>query len=84
MLITVRTTLILDDALLRQAKRHAAERDMTVSQVVNDALRESFDRPAPPVVPFSLITYGQSQEQVQHEPADFTLVLEDEDLNGLR
>lgn len=80
MLTCVRTTLIIDDALLRQAKRRAAERDLTVSDVVNDALRESFRETSPvDAPPFSMVTYGESSRRVSHEPADFAVELEAED-----
>jgi hypothetical protein len=80
MITRMRTTLVLDDALLRQAKRRAAERDVTVSDVVNEALRESFrDAPRAAAPPFSLVTYGQAGRRVRHEPADFAAELEDED-----
>jgi hypothetical protein len=41
----MRTTLSLDDALLEQAKERAARTGRTLSQVVEDALREAFARP---------------------------------------
>jgi hypothetical protein len=79
MITCMRTTLVLDDALLRQAKRRAAERDLTVSDVVNEALRESFRDTSPAAPPFSMVTYGGAGRRVQHEPADFAAELEDED-----
>jgi hypothetical protein len=83
MITCMRTTLILDDTLLRQAKRRAAERNLTVSDVVNEALRDSFGRrmPAPP--PFSMTTYGRADRPVSHEPSDFAAELEDEDRSRL-
>jgi hypothetical protein len=52
----MRTTVRLDDALLRRAKQHAAERGMTLTSVLREALesylarpvhsREAFDLPA--------------------------------------
>jgi hypothetical protein len=81
----MRTTLVLDDELLRQAKRRAAERNLTVSDVVNEALRECLRRPAPVAPPFSMITYGgRSERKAHHEPSDFAAVLEDEDRGRLR
>lgn len=84
MLICMRTTLVLDDTLLRQAKRRAAERNVTVSDVVNEALRDSFGRPVPAAPPFSMTTYGRAGRRVQHEPSDFAAELEDEDRDRLR
>jgi hypothetical protein len=83
MLIRMRTTLVLDDELLRKAKRLAAERDTTVSDVVNEALRELFGRPRPQAAPFTMITYGRGSRRVHHEPADFARALDDEDRDGL-
>ena len=84
MLIRMRTTLILDDALLRQAKRRAAERDVTVSDLVNEALRESLGRTMPEPPPFSMVTYGKGSARVRHEPADLKAVLEAEDRMRVR
>jgi hypothetical protein len=80
----MRTTLIIDDDLLRQAKLRAAEWNQTVSDVVNSALRECLGRPVPAARPFSLITYGRSGKHVHHEPTDFDGVLEQEDRDRLR
>ena len=84
MLTYMRTTLVLDDELFRQTKRRAAERNLTVSDIVNEALRESFRRPARAVPPFSMITYGRSGRRTHHEPADFAVALENEDRDRLR
>ena len=84
MLICMRTTLVLDDGLLRQVRRRAAERNLTVSDVVNEAIRESLGRPAPAAPPYEMIAYGRPSEQVSHEPADFAVILEAEDRDGLR
>jgi hypothetical protein len=79
MIISMRTTLVIDDELLRQVKRKAAERNATISDIVNDALRQCLERPVSAVVPFSLVTYGRSDESVSHEPSEFSAALEDED-----
>lgn len=84
MITCMRTTLVLEDALLRQAKRRAAERNLTVSDVVNEALRDTFGRPVPAAPPFSMTTYGRAGRPVRHEPADFATGLEDEDRTRLR
>jgi hypothetical protein len=44
MLICMRTTLNIHDELMRQAKRIAADTGSTLTAVVEDALRESFNR----------------------------------------
>lgn len=84
MLICMRTTLVLDDALLRQAKRRAAERNLTVSDVVNMALRDSLSRPEPVAPPFSMVTFGHGGRSVRHEPIDFAGAQDDEDRARLR
>ena len=84
MIICMRTTLIIDDELLRQAKLRAAEWNQTVSDVVNNALRECLGRSARTALPFSLITYGPSGKRVHHEPSEFAAALESEDQDRLR
>ena len=80
----MRITLTIDDALLRCAKLHATERNQTVSDVVNNALRECLGRLAGAAAPFSLVTYGRSSERVRHEPSEFDATLEQEDRDRLR
>ena len=84
MLIRMRTTLVLDDGLLRQAKVRAAERKLTVSDLVNEALRESLQRPDVDAPPFTMVTFGRGGRRVQHEPEDLAEALEDDDRTGLR
>lgn len=83
MITCMRTTLVIDDGLLRQAKRRAAERDLSVSDVVNEALRESFRESSPTAPPFEFVTYGRRGRRVRHEPSDFATELEDEDRQRL-
>ncbi|MGB5296503.1 MAG: type II toxin-antitoxin system VapB family antitoxin [Thermoanaerobaculia bacterium] len=40
----MRTTVRLDDDLLREAKRHAAEKGMTLTALLDQALREILSR----------------------------------------
>lgn len=85
MLTCMRTTLVLDDALLRQARLRAAERDQTVSEIVNEALRDAFDRPRPaPAAPFSMATHGDPTRRVRPEAEDVAAALEAEDRDRLR
>ena len=56
----MRTTVDIPDALLREAKRRAAQDGKTLGQVVEDALRSSFQRlDAAAAVPVALPTYGE-------------------------
>lgn len=48
MLICMRTTLQLDDELVVQAKISAARSGRTLSQVIEDALRQALASPAAP------------------------------------
>lgn len=43
----MRTTLAIDDALLKRAKKAAAERGTSLARLVEDALRESLDKKPP-------------------------------------
>jgi Predicted transcriptional regulator len=62
MLRCVRTTIRLDDRLLRDLKKHAAARGYTVTAVIEDAVRQFLARSAsgdgrPKVPPFRVITF---------------------------
>jgi hypothetical protein len=50
----MKTTLNLDDELLREAKKRAAERGTTLRQVVEEALRDSLAEPEPDRAGFKL------------------------------
>jgi hypothetical protein len=50
----VRTTLNLDDHLMRQAKELALRTDRTLSAVIEDALRETIYRKPAPQTPFPI------------------------------
>jgi hypothetical protein len=57
----MRTTVRLDDALLKEAKMHAAARGITLTQLLDESLRERLaTRPRKmSVEPFRLTTYGK-------------------------
>lgn len=57
----MRTTVNIEDSLLRRAKQQAAASDHTLSEVVEEALRVSFaSRPASgDRRPVSLVTWGE-------------------------
>ncbi len=84
MIARMRTTLVLDDRLVREAKRRAADTGTTLSEVVNDALREAL-RPNPrTVVPFEMITYGDPSEPFHLTPQDIKELQTQDDLDSLR
>jgi hypothetical protein len=55
----MRTTISLNDELLRRAKREAADRGTTLSGVIEDALRCDLERgqPRQRVEPFVMVTF---------------------------
>ena len=61
MISCMRTTLILDDALVRRARRRALEHDLTLSDVVNEALREALREPPVAAAPFAMVTFGRPE-----------------------
>ncbi|MCU0314057.1 MAG: type II toxin-antitoxin system VapB family antitoxin [Solirubrobacteraceae bacterium] len=55
----MRTTITIDDDLLREAKQRAAAEGRTLSDLVGEGLRERLARhEAPPPRPFRLVTFG--------------------------
>lgn len=54
----MRTTLNLDEQLLAAAKRRALEQRLSLSRVVEEALRESLAKPKAGGEPVSLVTAG--------------------------
>ncbi len=79
MLTRMRTTLVLDDEVLRQVRRRAAESGATLSEYVTRALRDALVAPEPQASPFEMITYGSRGRRARHEPKDFAHAVEDED-----
>jgi hypothetical protein len=68
MIARMRTTLILDDRLVREAERRAADAGTTLSAAVNDALREALRPSSEPVPPFRKMTYGHPDERFDLTP----------------
>ncbi|MEO8605111.1 MAG: hypothetical protein ABI629_21265 [bacterium] len=78
--------MIIDDELLQQAKKRAGEQGVTVSDVVNRALREAFSerRSAAALPPFQMVTFGRGQPTVDHLPADLSRAADQDDEQALR
>jgi len=79
MITCMRTTIVIDDALFRSAKRCAASRGVTLSQLIADALRSSLNERVRPAPRFEVITYGSSASPVHHEPSDLVRAVEEDD-----
>ena len=47
--------------------------------MVNQALQESLRKTVGQAPPFTLVTYGRGARTSRHEPADFKVILDDED-----
>jgi hypothetical protein len=76
----MRTTLVLDDDLLREAKHRAVSLKITLSELVNRSLRETLRREPPSSEPpFAMVTFGRASGTTHHEPEDFVAALEDEE-----
>jgi Arc/MetJ family transcription regulator len=82
----MRTTLVLDDDLIMQAKQRAAEQQSTLSEVVNQALRDHLLpstclSEAP--VPYRALTFGDPEAPVAMEPSDLARLDADDDRTRL-
>jgi len=84
MLACMRSTVIIEDELFKKAKRRAAEGGTTLSNLVNQALRESLAKPEAAAPPFRMTTFGDPKAKVHREPRDYQAVSEDEDRRSLR
>jgi hypothetical protein len=74
----MRTTLVLNDELMIEAKKRAAERGSSVSAIVNEALMAALRSPpdAGNPLPFQMPTFRPAAGQsVQTSPAEFDELL---------
>lgn len=83
MVICVRTTIVLEDHLGREAKRLAASRGITLSDLVSQALRSALAEPAGPAPKFKMMTYGEGAPATHHEPGEMAAALEEDDRRSL-
>lgn len=75
----MRTTLVIDDRLLGAAQREAARRGVTLSELIDAALRGALDAtPKQAASRFEMLTFG-GDAVVEHEPNDFAEALAAED-----
>ncbi len=76
----MRTTVDLQEDLLRRAKALAAETDRTLGEVVSDALRLLFQRaPAGELPPLPVARYSAAAEGADLSPRGLKDLLEEED-----
>ncbi len=79
MLTRMRTTLVIEDAVLRRAKALAARNGTTLSAVVEGALRDALrESPREERQPFVFPTFGggAKHKRVDHSPVDLYAALE--------
>ena len=86
----MRTTLVLNDDLVQQARHLAVDSELTLSELVNRALRAMLTEAAQRgrngsslSARFSMVTFGPTDRTVHHEPADFARLAELEDEQAL-
>ncbi len=71
MRIVMRTTVSIDESVLRAAKKEAAERGISLSQLVSQVLRDVVaEREKSPGQRFRMVTVGAGAEAVDHAPSE--------------
>jgi hypothetical protein len=79
----MRTTIALDDRLLDALKRRAAERETTVSRLIEDSVRLVLAEPPAEPAPgrrFELVTFGKGGRFTGGGGETFSQLLEREDV----
>lgn len=81
----MRTTITLDERLIAQLKRRAAEQGTSVSRLVEQAVRLFVRSPRTPTVPqaFELVTFGKGGRFSRHNIDKTSALLEADDLHPL-
>jgi hypothetical protein len=78
----MRTTITLDERLIAQLKRRAAEQGTSVSKLVEQAVRLFVRSPRTPTAPqaFELVTFGKGGRFSRHNIDKTSALLEADDL----
>jgi hypothetical protein len=81
----MRTTISLDERLIAQLKRRAAEQGTSVSKLVEQAVRLFVRTPRTPAVPqeFELVTFGKGGHFSQYNIDKTSALIEADDLERL-
>ena len=80
----MRTTVVLDDELVKKAKKRAAELKTTLSEVINQALRDAVTKPLPKRKPFKVITFGEGLPPFHRDPQEIKELLMEDDVRRYR
>jgi hypothetical protein len=78
MLGVMRTTVIIEDGLLREARHRAAARDTTLSEVLNEALRELLRIRPIANKAVKLPTFGNRKDRRRLDPREISKALQDD------
>lgn len=82
----MRTTITLDERLISQLKRRAAEQGTSVSKLIEQAVRLFVRSPRTPTAPrtFELITFGKGGRFSRHNIDKTSALLETDDVERFR
>lgn len=81
----MRTTLVLEDGIFREAKKRAVELGLPFGELVAQALSQMLqDRLARREPPFLMPTFGRGAAVVNYTPADFKESLAAEEIERYR
>jgi hypothetical protein len=83
-IINMRTTLTIADAIMQQAKKRAAERKVTLGELVEQALREALRPAAAPTRRYRVVTFGDPKRRVQLDPKKAAELLLDQEIESIR
>lgn len=81
----MRTTLVINDELLAEAKKRAADRKSNVSEIVNEALRMALKAESEPVRTraFQIPTYRPGKaKKTDSRPDELNALMAAEDIEG--
>ncbi len=75
----MRTTLVLDDDIARDARHRAIEEGVTIGELVTRALRELLRQPPEVAGPVLIPQYGDPQRPVRHTPEELAELLDEQE-----